>query len=283
MYYLRNSHLTVTVLDPVRDQARLGPRFCTGGYIYQVEDTRHGPLLSGPEFPTEYPAVVNGQGLPKVFQFTLYHDEREIENKKLIIGVGMVDKRDSRLPYHLFTNSRVLSFCVWQVMQTSDLLRMETSQEYKEWALRLTKEVSLTDRTIRCTSKIHNTGTAAVPFRWFAHPFFPLTANWRCCKVSVPLRFPENSGFALDAEGFITMKRAYNWREGCYHLFEYVDNVRLIVTQHHPQLDRVQVTCDFPLSKLAIWANDKTFSVEPFYQDTILVNQQKTWAIGYEF
>jgi hypothetical protein len=99
----------------------------------------------------------------------------------------------------------------------------------------------------------------------------------------VPLRFPENSGFALDAEGFITMKRAYNWREGCYHLFEYVDNVRLIVTQHHPQLDRVQVTCDFPLSKLAIWANDKTFSVEPFYQDTILVNQQKTWAIGYEF
>ena len=89
MILLSNDGLSVTLLDPERDQDRMGPRFCTGGYIYQVEDHDLGPLLSGPEYPTERPSVINGQGLPEVFQFTCYADENEVPEKKLIIGVGL--------------------------------------------------------------------------------------------------------------------------------------------------------------------------------------------------
>jgi hypothetical protein len=79
MLYLSNQHLKIAILDPVQDQDRLGPRYCTGGYIYQVEDAKLGPLFSGPDYPAEPASGVNGQGVPEVFQFTLYEDEREIE------------------------------------------------------------------------------------------------------------------------------------------------------------------------------------------------------------
>ncbi|NUM68479.1 hypothetical protein HUU39_24940 [candidate division KSB1 bacterium] len=106
MYVLQNAQLSAHILDPIADQARLGPRYCVGGYIYQVRDAAGRPLLSGPEFPAEFPAVINGQGLPEVFQFTLYHAEQEVEERKLIIGVGLVDKISPQLPYHLFGPSR---------------------------------------------------------------------------------------------------------------------------------------------------------------------------------
>jgi hypothetical protein len=120
--------------------------------------------------------------LPEVFQFTLYNEEREIEEEKLIIGVGIVDKRDLELPYHLFTNSRVLTLCDWQVFQSVERIRMETAQAYKQWSFQLTKEVLLHDRTITCQTRLRNIGAVPVPFRWFAHPFFPLTPDGRCCR-----------------------------------------------------------------------------------------------------
>jgi hypothetical protein len=281
LYYLRNQHLTVTVLDPVADRDRFGPRFCTGGYIYQVEDAKYGPLFSGPEFPAERPAAVNGQGLPEVFQFTLFADERDMEEEKLIIGVGIVDKRDSHLPYHLFTNSQTKEFCTWQVEQSENLIRMKTAQAYKKWSLQLNKEVGLFQRTLTSYTRLRNTGAAPVPFRWFAHPFFPLNPDWECCQFLMPVKLPDNPAFFIKSEGLIEMNRHYDWRNGYFQLLENCQGKESMAIQLHPQLEQIHVTGDFPFSKVAIWANDRTFSFEPFYEDTVPVGQEKIWSLSY--
>lgn len=283
MYILNNSSLKVHILDPLADQARLGWRFCSGGYIYQVEDARHGFLLSGPEFPAKYPAVVNGQGLPEVFQFTLYQDELEIEEKRLIIGVGLVDKRDTTRPYNLFNNAQVLSFCQWQVRQSDTYLRFETTQSFKQWSFRLIREVGLHERSLHSRTTLQNLGEAPVPFRWFAHPFFPLSQDYRCCRVSGLAFLPENPGFKLDNEGYIVMNAEHNWQEGCFLKFAHLNGAHLEAWQRHDQLGEIHTRCDFPLADVAIWANDRTFSFEPFHQHTVLPQGEKHWEISYHF
>ncbi|MCI0693425.1 hypothetical protein L0337_15645 [candidate division KSB1 bacterium] len=281
MLYLHNHDLTVAVLDPVADRDRLGPRYCTGGYIYQVEDAVHGALFSGPEFPAERPLAANGQGLPEVFQFTLYDDEREIEHEKLIIGVGMVDKRDSAQPYNLFTNAYTKEFCAWRIDQNEKLIRMETAQTYKKWSFQLIKEVWLVNRTITSYTRLRNTGAAPVPFRWFAHPFFPLNPNWECCQFLMPAKLPDNPAYFINPSGLLEMNGNYNWREGYFQLLENCQGREFMAIQIHPQLEQIHVTGDFPLLKVAIWANDRTFSFEPFYEDLVPVDHEKVWALSH--
>jgi hypothetical protein len=281
MLYLHNHDLTIAVLDPVTDRDRLGPRFCTGGYIYQVEDTAHGALFSGPEFPAERPLAANGQGLPEVFQFTLYDDEHEIEEEKLIIGVGMVDKRDPAQPYNLFTNARTKEFCDWRIDQSAKFIRMETAQIYKKWSLQLIKEIWLVDRAITSYTRLRNTGAAPVPFRWFAHPFFPLNSGWECCQFLQQIKLPENPAYFINSTGLIEMNRNYNWREGYFQLLENCQGKEIMAIQIHPQLEQIHVIGDFPLAKVAIWANDRTFSFEPFCEDIVPVGQEKVWALSY--
>lgn len=281
MFYLRNQHLTVSVLDPINDQDRLGPRYCTGGYIYQVADATHGPLFTGPEFPAERPAVVNGQGLPEVFQFTLYDNEQEVEGEKLIIGVGIVDKRELQLPYNLFTNSQTKNYCNWQITVGENSIRMETTQSYKQWVLQLTREVRLAGRTVSSLTQIKNLGAAALTFRWFAHPFFPLNPDWRCAQFLMPMQLPANPAYLINNRKCLEMNSAHNWREGYFQLLENCQNEKFSAIQFHPRLQQLRVAGDFPLLKVAIWANDRTFSFEPFYQDVVLAGDSKQWALEY--
>ena len=69
MLILKNSELTIDLIDPASDQIHLGPRFCWGGYIWQVKDNKLGPLMSGPEWPKAFPDPFNGQGLPESFRY----------------------------------------------------------------------------------------------------------------------------------------------------------------------------------------------------------------------
>ena len=74
MYTIQNQNLAITLLDPVADQERFGTRYCTGGYIFQVDDGKVGPLLSGPTYPDSF-NVFDGQGIPDAFSHNPLRDK----------------------------------------------------------------------------------------------------------------------------------------------------------------------------------------------------------------
>jgi hypothetical protein len=102
-------------------------------------------------------------------------------------------------------------------------------------------------------------------------------------QVLMPACLPENSAYAVDVNGFIEMKRDYNWREGYFQLIDDCQRREFSAIQLHSQVKQIYVVGDFPLLKVAIWANDRTFSFEPFYEDAVPVDQEKAWSVSYHF
>src|SRR5262245_56648766 len=120
MYTLSNAELQVEVLDPLADQARFGPRYCTGGYIFQITDARHGPLLTGPTYPADF-NWFDGQGIPDAFNLAPLRDSASTSTTALIIGVGLCELQPRQ----------VCEFCVWQVEQAPAAIHMRTVQSFQ--------------------------------------------------------------------------------------------------------------------------------------------------------
>jgi hypothetical protein len=284
MLLLKNDTLAVVVLDPVADRDRLGPRFTTGGYVYQVRDSRVGDLLSGPEYPAGRPSVLNGQGLPEVFQFTLFENEAEIPEKKLVIGVGIVENSVRRTAAQSHFDAKVEEFCAWEVERSPCLVTMETAQGYGPWSLLLRKTVRLEGRTLKLVSELSNSGGGPLPFRWFAHPFFPLPPDGKCSVFPDDISLNDNPGFALGEGGVLAMKKSMDWAKGHFEIADLAGRCEpLHWRQFHPRGTNVEVECSFAPTKLAFWANDRTCSVEPFASGTLGAGRRASWEIAYTF
>jgi len=280
---ISNRSLTVQLLHPLQDRDRLGPRFCAGCFVYQIEDKAGGSLLSGPEYPSSAPSVINGQGLPEVFQHTLYTDPEEAPERKMIIGVGLVQNRPGLRNTDSHFNCRVMQKCQWSIDQQSDSVTMKTRQEEGKWSLDLTRRLELKDRTLRLSTELSNRGLGALPVRWFAHPFFPVPPDGRCLKFERRIDLPSNPAYMIDPEGWLSMKPDFRWPQGYFLELEGLEGECFRAIQNHPLLNQIELAGDFPLLRVAIWANDRTFSVEPFISATLQTGEGLAWSMTYTF
>jgi hypothetical protein len=80
------------------------------------------------------------------------------------------------------------------------------------------------------------------------------------------------------------MKSSADWSTGVFALAD-VDQLThsLSVTQFHPLIGTIGVRCSFVPSRLALWANDRTYSFEPFTQGTLDPGRGANWEIIYTF
>ncbi len=106
MYTLQNNHLTVDILDPVADQARFGTRYCTGGYIFQITDAQHGPLLTGPTYPDSF-NWLDGQGIPDAFNLGPLRLATATNPRALIMGIGMCDLAQNNVQLYSYLLSHL--------------------------------------------------------------------------------------------------------------------------------------------------------------------------------
>ena len=277
MYTLANDQLSLAILDPIADQARLGTRYVAGGYIYQVTDAARGPLLSGPAYPAPEPPVFDGQGLPEAFRDGL--GPQGADALFLVPGVGLVTRqapaahevRELREP------------CVWQVAKGRGQIEFATTQSLGDFGLELVRVVALTGRTITSTTTLRNKGRAEIPFRWFPHPFYPLTADGECCRFSVPVSFPENPGYHWAPSGYIARKlEAWDSARGYFQALTYEARGRVQVAQRHPLLGITLATCNYTPTSIPIWGNRNTFSFEPYFERTLWPAQEATWGMTYD-
>ena len=155
MFTLHNPQLSVEILNPVADQTRFGVRYCTGGYIFQIHDATHGPLLSGPTYPDSF-NWFDGQGIPDAFNLSPLRTS-ESEAQALILGIGLCD----------LSNNTITEACQWQVTPDDNSLHFVTQQSYHDWAVTLERTVSLLGRTVRSDTSVRSTGKRPVPIRWF--------------------------------------------------------------------------------------------------------------------
>jgi hypothetical protein len=269
MLTLNNTQLEVQVLDPVADQRRFGTRYCTGGYIFQIVDPVHGPLLTGPTYPDSF-NVFDGQGIPDAFNLAPLRGDGA---DALILGIGMCD----------LAANVVREFCTWNIDHSGDALSFRTHHEYRDWRVELLREIRLAGRTVRSTTTLRSTGRAPVPMRWFPHPFYPQTSDDELVWFNTAIDFDQNApGYAHAASGFLR-RRNGPWTEGHYLPLSHDATAPLTVLQRHPQLGLAAASCSYAPDFFPVWGNPRTFSWEPFLERTVAPGQSYAWHIDYHF
>jgi len=272
MYKLSNDQLSVSILDPIADQERFGTRYCTGGYIYQIDDGKLGALLAGPTYPDRF-NWFDGQGIPDAFNLSPLRAPTATDSETLIVGIGICD----------LAERTVKSFCQWDIEKSPTAIRMATVQTYEGFALELERTVSLCGRTVRSYTRVVNSGKWPLPIRWFPHPFFPQPDTDEMCRLNIPVSFPENPGYEMSESGFI-LRKGWPWeRGGFYQALDHDAQTNLVVLQRHPALGLIAATCSYVPALFPIWGNPNTFSWEPFYERTLAMGQETTWWIDYSF
>ncbi|MFH1084355.1 MAG: hypothetical protein V1772_01145, partial [Chloroflexota bacterium] len=178
----------------------------------------------------------------------------------------------------------VREYCVWQVTKAPGRIEMSTTQALGDYALELVRVVTLAGRTVASTTTLRNKTRGELPFRWFPHPFYPLTADGELCRFSVPVSFPENPGYQWAPSGYIARKlEGWDTARGHFQGLTYVATGKVQVAQRHPILGLTLATCDYTPTSIPIWGNRNTFSFEPYYERSLWPGQEATWGMIYDF
>lgn len=272
MFTLKNDTLAVSILDPIADQARFGTRYATGGYIFQVDDAKVGPVTTGPTWPDTF-NWFDGQGLPDAFHNRPLRSGDPANPIGVIIGIGLCD----------LVANKVVEFCKWDIERSANTMVFRTTHVLNDIEVQLERTIALRGRTIRSANYLRNTGKQHIELKWYPHPFLPHpTQTDELIRLNVPVSFPENDGYLLKDNGYIARKTS-PWTEGHYQVLAHDAHTNLVVLQKHPTLGLVGATCSFIPSFFPIWGNQRTFSWEPFVERTVAAGFDHAWWIDYEF
>lgn len=282
MLTLSLNTLAVELLNPAdsADRARLGTRYCWGGYIWQVHDQDAGPLLTGPEWPSPKPTPFNGQGLPESFRHTEFGTERPLmlENGRgFILGVGEVAPGEDEKPV-------VTKPCSWSVTRSAAAIDFYTVQTGGPYGCRLSRRVALEGRALTSYTKVINTGSRPLPVHWFAHPFFALTDGLINCGLPRSWDMAENPGFAFDADHRLGLLRKFKHQDdGHFQPLTVGAKTPLRAALSHPRLSKVFFSTDFTPDSCPVWGNSNTWSIEPYITMDLAPGATRAWTLTYEF
>lgn len=279
MLILDNADLRVELIDPAADQARLGPRFCWGGYIWQIHDRNVGALLAGPEWPKVDPQPVNGQGLPEAFRHSTTTGQPLLWDGAtgLAPGAGTLG-RDAQGAVIVTTP------CVWQIVQQPGRVLFRTEQSVGRWSYALERTIELHGRQVRSHSRLTNRGTTPLVLEWFAHPFFALQSDG-LLQVTLPaaVQLPENPGYRLNG-GELTFRRAFvGEMDGHLEHLNLPAGQPFAARLTHPKLSGLNFATDFAPFKCVLWANGNTLSLEPFLALNLAPGESREWTLTYDF
>ncbi len=278
MLHLANAELTVDLLDPVADRARLGPRYCWGGFIWQVHDLRVGPLVTGPEWPQPAPSTWNAQGLPESFRHRT-RDGRPLTwngDRGVALGAG-------ELAINPAGEVEVIAPCAWEITSHAGQMSFHTRQQAAGFEYELGRKIELTNRTVLSHTQLTNHGPNPLRLEWFAHPFFALTDRLIRADLPTGTTLAENPGFALNGVELTQKRRFEHDKDGHLDFLRLPAGKKLSVQLSHPTLTHIGFVCSFVPDECPIWGNSNTFSVEPYRMLSLASGQSMQWSLRYDF
>lgn len=268
MYTLSNDSLAVSILDPVADRDRMGPRYCTGGYIFQVEDA-NGPLLSGPTYPESF-NWYDGQGIPDSFAQGALRDPAQPTAEALVPGIGLC-RTDTR---------EVVDECEWNVTPEGQSISFGTSHEWGDYGVSVHRSVRLAGRVIASTTSVANHGSVQVPIRWFPHPFYPLPRGDAICSIGAHATIPEGTTYCVGSDGYLRC----NDLDARQAVAVRCDGgAPFTVLMRHPSAGLVAAVFSFAPAHLLVWGNPNTFSFEPYLEQSVGRGMSLGWSVEYHF
>jgi hypothetical protein len=280
MFELRNRELRVDVLDPVADAARLGTRYCWGGYIWQVHDHTAGPLLTGPEWPEPAPTAFNGQGLPESFRHRTL-DGRPLtwrDRRGISPGIGELHRDEN-------DQVSLAQRCPWEITTGAEHLIFATHHEAAGFSYALIRTIVLESRELRSMTALTNTSRQErLTLEWFAHPFFALVDSMARVELPADTLLPENPGFSLTGRALTQKRRFVRQDDG--HMdrgLRLAPGQPLIATLPHPALTHIGFETSFAPDSCVIWGNDRTFSIEPYLTLDLAPGETRRWELCYRF
>lgn len=287
MLRLTNRELLIEILDPrdPADNKRQGWRYCHGGYVWQVIDPKHGPLLTGPSFPDE-PTVFDGQGLPESFRHTRRDNGQRLTwrgDAGHAIGAGNITANpDPKAPAP--DSVRLGERCKWTVHPFADHIVFQTRQAAAGISYELTRKVELAGRTITSFNQLTNAGDAPLALQWFPHPFWSLTHGRARMQLPAGTTVPENSVYAIAPDGALTFKRTFGPRpDNQFVILTLPPKTPLALSLDHPKLARVTFDVSYVAEECPLWANGHTISAEPYLALTLAPGETRHWFVRHGF
>ena len=279
MLQIANREVRVDLLDPASDQLQLGPRFCAGGYIWQVHDQGVGSLLTGPEWPRADPQIQNGQGLPESFRHTTTTGDPLLWNGPVGLAPG-----GGALARNADGVITITEPCLWQIELEPERAEFRTLQNVATWSYSLERVVELRGRLLRSYSRLTNRSSSPLVLQWFAHPYFALGGDG-LLRATLPAgtRLSENAGYIL-TERELSLRRAFVGEfDGHLENIDLPPGRDFSVNLSHPKLSSIHFATDFPPSKCVLWANGNTLSFEPFLDLKLAAGESREWNLTYDF
>ncbi len=271
MTTIQNQELSVELLDPNKDLDFFGTRYCTAGYIFQIEDMRRGPLLSGPTYPESF-NTFDGQGIPDSFNHVPLRNQRQAGTDALVLGIGICD----------LEQDRVVEFARWDIRTERQSVEFITVHSYQRFEAELRRRITLEGRSVISETRLINRGAGHLPVSWFPHPFFPQPDHPELCALSIPHGMPDNPGYMMGANGFIR-RRGKPEKGGHFQALPHSASTPLTVLQRHEKLGIVAGRTSYVPSCFPIWGNEATFSWEPYFERTAAAGETLRWSVEYHF
>lgn len=268
MLAIENSNLEVVILHPDHDIDFLGTRYCHGGSIFQVIDKSRSfsaKLLSGPTFPDTYDPL-HGQGIPDSFE----HCPIYIDNKlKHVLGIGICD-------------NGIVEPVNWKIILKKDNALFSTIHRIGSETIELKRSISLFNRSLNIETIIENKTSEHITITWYPHPFFPQPRKVELCRIFSNVDWLDNPFYEFVNNGYICRKANQPVNRAFFAL-DHKANSPVALAMRHDTCGQVLFESDYVPGFFPIWGNQRTFSMEPYFQTRIARTRKTVWNVSLHF
>ena len=205
------------------------------------------------------------------------------------IGIGVLEKPEHEERFNFTSPYRILDHGEWQVKSQDDSVEfVQSLQADSGYGYRYQKTITLNEQGFTMAHQLENTGKKSIETTVFNHHFFVIDdqvidEQYQVFFPFAPAKRKRESRIELQNDNLQVLEAISDDERLFVPLTGYgktADDHQFRV--HHSGLNRgIDVQLDQPLSRLVVWANDKSLSPENFIEVNVPVGETFSWTAEY--